>query len=74
MKAILKLGSFSTMMDVPEDRRRIYILDPTTPLVVDYEALPPELMLDQPISKLVFEFKTYLDKDIALYIFTGKES
>lgn len=73
MKAILRLGSFTAMMDVPEDRRKIYIIDPTTPIIVDFDKLPPEPSLDQPISKLVFEFKNYLDRDIALYIYTGKE-
>lgn len=73
MKAILQLGSFSTMMDVPDDRRRIYTLDPTQPMIVDYEKLPPTPDVVTPIRKLVFEFKTYLEKDIALYIFTSIE-
>lgn len=73
MKAILRLGSFSTMMDVPDDRRKIHIPDPTHTLVIDYEKLPPEPSVAEKIHILVFEFKTYLDKDIALYIFTGKE-
>lgn len=73
MKAILQLGTFSTMIDVPETRRKIYVLDPTTPMITDFYKLPPTPSIEHPIMKLVFEFKTYLDKDIALYIYTGKE-
>lgn len=77
MKAILKIGSFSTMVDVPPGRRVWDVIAPSTRIRPSFESATLEEVSQVPMHKRWrFEYSEMLHIDgspedgIALFIFT----